>query len=94
VAEAPGRFLRWLTPGGQLQRWLKWCLTVAIMLGVPILLFAPLVTFLLRALAHWMKLLEQACEALLKALGYLALGLLLLAMVIGGIKAHSEKNRR
>ena len=84
VVEAPGRFLRWLTPGGQLQRWLKWCLTVAIMAAAPILLFAPLVSFLLKQLAIWMQALAAACEALLKAVGCIALVVVILFILIAG----------
>ena len=87
------RALEWLSPGGALKRWLKYCLTLAIMFGIPILLFVPLVTLLLGALAEWMLFLQKICEALLKVVACLALVLLLLALIYGGLKAHRDKRR-
>ena len=87
-------FMHWLSPDGKLQSWLKWCLMVAIMFGVPALLFIPLITFLLGAVAEWMALLVKVCQAFLFALCYLAAALLVLAIILAVIKQHNNRQRQ
>jgi len=52
-------FEYWLSPGGGLREWFKFNLRLAIVLAVPSLLVAPLVTLALRQFNIWIDLITR-----------------------------------
>jgi hypothetical protein len=49
----------WISPGGGMREWARLNVALALLIGIPILVFAPIVTLLLTCFVNWTESLVQ-----------------------------------
>lgn len=80
------------TAGHRLRQWVVLCVMVAVALGVPCVLFLPLLWWILHMLAACAALLRELLASLLQA-AMMLVGLVILLAILGAAAKH-EKERR